>query len=292
MANTIKYQEEWAVKLQERLAARTNWKEAADVIYTDSKVFFLPYVGTASESAVQTGLTRGNTYTFQDITMSTETLDITNFDILPELIDRADEAQSRYADRMQRAAIQGDKINERLESIFLGTYTSATDFGDTGGGVLGLSSNQITVSETNVDNIVLGVQEQIEQANGSNLYQRDGAFIVWRPADWTKMKSFMMANGFATADQALRSGGTVGVEYMGIYHYVSTKHTANHLLAGVRKVVKLGILKSTYGKIYTHDDPAGASGGNISAIAVNSRLDYGTLIPAVAKTTVYDVNVA
>ena len=292
MANGIKYQEEWAVKLQERLAARQNWKEIADVIYTDSKVFMLPYVGTASESALQTGLTRGNTYTFQDITMSTETLDITTFDILPELIDRADEAQSRYADRMQRAAIQGDKINERLESIVLATATSGTDFGDTGGGVLGLSANQITVSPTNVDEIVLGIQEQIEQANGAREYQRDGAFIVWRPADWTKMRQFMMSNGFNQADQALKTGGTVGVEYAGINHYVSTKHTANHLLAGVRKVLKLGILKSTYGKTYITEDPAGASGGNISGIAVNSRLDYGTKIPAVASTLYFDVNVA
>lgn len=292
MANAIKYQEEWKVKLQERLKKPTNWKETCDVIYSDSQVFVLPYVGTASESAIQTGLTRGNTYTFQDITQTTETLTIGTFDILAELLDRADEAQSNYAKRMDRAALQGDKINERLESIFLATQSVGTNFGDTGGGVLGLSATPITVTSANVDNIVRGVIEQIYTANGFTQYNRDGAFIVWRPQDWTLMTEFMQANGFNAADQALNNGGKIGVDYMGISHYVSTSHTAGHLVAGVKKAMKIGVLKSTYGQTYITEDPAGASGGNISGISVNSRLDYGTKLPAVVSTLYFDVNVA
>lgn len=293
MANTIKYQEEWAVKLQERLKKPTNWKEICDVMYSDTQVFELPYVGTASESAIQTGLTRGNTYTFQDITQSTETLSIGTFDILAELLDRADEAQSNYAKRMDRASLQGDKINERLETIMLGEHANWTNFGDTGGGVLGLAATQFTVSATNVDNVWRGIVEQIYTANGATQLERDGAFIVWRPADWTFATEYMQANGFNTADQALKNGGTIGIEYGApkFAHYVSTSHTANHLFAGVKKVMKLGILKSTYGKTYITEDPAGASGGNISGISVNSRLDYGTKVPSVAKTLVFDVNV-
>lgn len=293
MANTIKYQEEWAVKLQERLKKPTNWKECCDVIYSDTQVFELPYVGTASESAIQTGLTRGNTYTFQDVTQSTETLSIATYDILAELLDRADEAQSNYAKRMDRAALQGDKINERLEAIWLSAGASATNFGDTGGGVLGLATTQITVGDNNVDNIWSGVIEQIYTANGATQLNRDGAFIVWRPSDWTFATRFMQSNGFSAADAALRNGGTIGIEYGApkFAHYVSTSHTANHVIAGVKKVLKLGILKSTYGKTYITEDPAGASGGNISGISVNSRLDYGTKIPAVASTLLFDVNV-
>ncbi len=291
MANTIKYQEEWAVKLQERLKKPQNWKEICDVIYSDTQVFELPYVATASESAIQTGLTRGNTYTFQDITQSTETLTIGTFDILAELLDRADEAQSNYAKRMDRAKLQGDKINERLEAIVLAAAASATNFGDTGAGVLGLSATQITVSGTNVDDIIRGVIEQIYTANGFTQYKRDGGFIVWRPSDWTFVTQFMQANGFNMADNALKEGGSIGVDYMGLTHYVSTSHTANHVFAGVKKVMKLGILKATYGKTYVTEDPAGASGGNISGISVNSRLDYGTKIPTVAAPLIYDVNV-
>lgn len=292
MANTIKYQEEWKVKLQERLKKPTNWKETCDVIYSDSQVFVLPYVGTASESAIQTGLTRGNTYTFQDITQTTETLTISTFDILAELLDRADEAQSNYAKRMDRAALQGDKINERLESIFLATQSVGTNFGDTGGGVLGLSATPITVTSANIDNIVRGIIEQIYIANGFTQYNRDGAFTVWRPQDWTLMTEFMQANGFNAADQALNNGGKIGIDYMGITHYVSTSHTAGHVVAGVKKAMKLGILKSTYGQTYITEDPAGASGGNISGISVNSRLDYGTKLPAVVSPLYFDVNVA
>ncbi len=271
----------------------TNWKEVTDVLYTDTQVYELPYVATASESAIQTGLTRGNTYTFQDITQSTETLTIGTFDILAELLDRADEAQSSYAKRMDRAALQGDKVNERLEAIVLAAAASATNFGDTGGGVLGLSANQITVTGTNIDDIIRGIIREIQVANGYNQYLKNGGFVVWRPGDWEFLVQFMQANGFNFADTALRDGGksALGKETMGLYHYVSTSHTANHVFAGVRKIMKLGILKSTFGKTYITEDPAGATGGNISGIGVNTRLDYGTKIPTVSAPLIFDVNV-
>ena len=200
MANSIKYQEEWAVKLQERLKKPTNWKEVSDVIYSDTQVFELPYVGTASESAIQTGLTRGNTYTFQDITQTTETLNIGTFDILAELLDRADEAQSNYAKRMDRAALQGDKVNERLEAIMLGDHANWTDMGDNGSGAPATgSTTAFQITETSVDNLWRAVIEAIYTANGFTQYQRDKAFIVYRPQDWTAATTFMQANGFNQA---------------------------------------------------------------------------------------------
>ena len=293
MANTIKFQEEWAVSLQERLAIPTNWKDVCDVIYSDTQVFELPYVGTASESALQTSLTRGNTYTFQDITMSTETLTIGTFDILAELLDRADEAQSKYAKRMDRARLQGDKINERLEAIMHTLFATATNLGDDGSGGVGLVSTQLAVSATNIDDIVRGIIEQIHVAKGTKQYLKNGAFAEWIPAQWTFLTAFMQANGNAFADEALRSGNknAMGKEALGLFHYL-TDSNANHIACGVRKVAKIGILASTYGKIYITEDPAGASGGNISGIGVNSRLDYGTKIPSVQATLVFDFNTA
>ena len=291
MSNTIKYQEEWAVALQERLARPTNWKEHCDVLYTDSQVFELPYVATASESAFQTGLTRGNTYTFQDITQSTETLTIGTYDILAELLDRADEAQSNYAKRMDRARLQGDKANERVQVIAQTAYATATNIGDTGAGVIGLGSNAITLTGNNVDDLIRAVIEQIHTATGTNLYMQNGGFIEWRPAEWTSLMTFMQSNGFQFADEALRGGNKnlVGKELMGLFHYLTTSN-ASHIAGGVRKVLKLGLLKSTYGQIYITEDPAGASGGNISGISVNTRVDHGTKIPTVASTLVYDIN--
>lgn len=291
MANTIKYQEEWAASLQERLTISQNWKDICDVVYSDTQVFELPFVGTASESALQTGLTRGNTYTFQDITMSTETLTIGTFDIISELLDRADEAQSKYAKRMERARLQGDKINERLERIMQTLFATATNLGDNGSGGVGLAATQLAVSSTNIDDIVRGIVEQIHTAKGTKHYLRDGGFAEWRPSDWTFLTAFMQANGYQFADEALRSGNknAMGKETMGLFHYL-TDSNANHIACGVRKVAKLGILNATYGKVYVTEDPAGASGGNISGVGVNSRLDYGTKIPAVASTLVYDFN--
>lgn len=156
-------------------------------------MYELPYVGTASESALQTGLTRGNTYTFQDITMSTETLSIATFDIISELLDRADEAQSKYAKRMDRAKLQGDKINERLERIMQTLFATATNLGDNGSGGVGLASTAFTVSATNVDDIIRGVIEQIHTAKGTKQYLANGGFIEWRPSDWTFLMAFMQA---------------------------------------------------------------------------------------------------
>lgn len=291
MANTIKYQEEWEVKLQDRLTIPTNWKEICDVVYSDTQVYEFPYVGTASESAIQTGLTRGNTYTFQDITMSTETLTIGTFDIISELLDRADEAQSKYAKRMERARLQGDKVNERVERIMQTLFAGATNLGDVGGGAVGLGSTQLAVSGTNIDDIIRAVIEQIHTAKGTKQYMQNGGFVEWRPSDWTFLMAFMQANGYQFADNALNSGNKnlMGKELMGLYHYL-TDSNANHIACGVRKIAKIGILNATFGKVYITEDPAGASGGNISAIGVNMRLDYGTLLPAVAKTLTYDFN--
>ncbi len=291
MANTIKYQEEWAVSLQERLKAPLNWKEVADVIYSDTAVFELPYVATSSESAIQTGITRGNTYTFQDVTMSTEVLSVTGFDVISEILDRADEAQSNYSKKMERARLQGDKVNERVEALMLADHAAWTNIGSDGAGGVGLGTTGLDISSSNIDDLIGFVIQTVQDANGYANYQRSGGFAVWRPKDWNSLRAFMQANGHAFADKALQDPTTViGKESLGLTHYVSTKHTSNHVFAGVRKIQKIGLLNSTFGKVYTTDDPPGASGGPISAIGVISRLDYGVKTPTVGAALVFDVN--
>ena len=226
------------------------------------------------------------------VTMATETLQIVSMEYDSVYLDYADQAQSNYAKVGEMADLLGKKIGERVESLTLANAASQTNFGDTGGGVLGLSSTQITVTANNVDDVIRGIIEQINTANGFDLYRQNGGFIEWRPADWTFVTQFMQANGFSTADAALKNGGQIGVEFMGLYHYVSTLHTANHLFGGVRKIVKLGLLNATYGRPYFVEHPASSTAGHLSGTNVYSRLDYGFKTQTNVAGLVFDVNVA
>lgn len=309
VVNTIIYQELWANKLAQRLDKPQNWKEISDVVYSDVKVYNFPLVSTANEPAVATLTTTAaersnpaNVIPFVTMTETNESLSVIRTEIDSVYADYADQAQSNYANMAGFGDLLGKKINERIEAINLGTVigigtakttsVGGTDFGDAGGGVPGLGTSQLTVTAANVDDIARGIIEQIYTANGFNLYNEKGGFISWRPADWTFMVQFMQANGFNLADAALKSGGLVGIDYLGLYHYVTTGNPANHLAAGVRKCFKFGLLKATYGKIYTNEMPASSTAGSLSGTQIHSRVDHGTLMPTNLQPVVFDVNVA
>ena len=304
--NPVIYQALWENKLAQRLDKPQNWKEICDVVFTDTQTYNFPLVSTSNEPAVATltntaagRSTLSNVIPFIGVTETNETLSIVTAEIDSVYMDYADQAQSNYAKMADMGALLGKKINERAEAIALGLIATAkstsvggTDFGDTGGGVLGLASTAITVSATNVDDIIRGVIEQTYTANGFNLYNENGGFIVWRPADWTFVVQFMQANGFNMADAALKSGGTIGMDFMGLYHYVSTGHTAGHLAAGVRKVQKLGILSHARCKTYVAEMPASTTAGSMSGTQIHTRLDWGGLVPTNLQPVLFDVNVA
>lgn len=299
MANTIIYQALWENKLAQRLDKPQNWKEVNDVVYTDTQTYNFPLISTSNEPAVATltntaagRSTLSNVIPFIDVTETNETLSIITAEIDSVYLDYADQAQSNYAKMAEMGTLLGKKIGERIEAISLGNHTNWTNFGDTGGGVLGLAATAITVSATNVDDIIRGVIEQIYTANGFNLYNENGGFIVWRPADWTFVVQFMQANGFSMADKSLKSGGDLGTDYLGLTHYVSTAHATGHLMAGVKKTQKLGLLRSTYGKTYVNEMPASSTAGSLSGTQIHTRADYGLLVPTNLKPTLFDVNVA
>jgi hypothetical protein len=300
MANTILAQALWENKLAQRLDKPQNWKETCDVVYTDTQTYNFPLVSTSNEPAVATltntvagRSTLSNVIPFIDVTITNETLTVSTAEIDSVYIDYADQAQSNYAKIADMGTLLGKKINERAEAIVLANHAAWTDFGDTGSGVLGLASTDITPSANNIDDIVRGVIEQIYTANGFDLYKQNGGFITWRPADWTFMVQFMQANGFNLADASLKNGGMIGIDYLGLNHYVSTAHASGgHIMAGVRKTQKLGILKSTYGKTYVNEMPASSTAGSLSGTQVHTRLDYGMLVPTNLKPCLFDVNVA
>ncbi len=301
MDSTVIVNALWANKLARRLDKPQNWKDVNDVVYTDAMTYNFPLLSAANEGAVVTSTNTqagrqllSNVIPFTVNTQSNETLSISIKEIISDFKDYADQAQSNYANMAEMGTYLGKKMGERTEAIALANHASWTNFGDTGAGVLGLADTQVTVSATNVDDIVRGIIEQIQTANGWDLYMENGGFMVWRPADWTFLVQYMQSMGYSFADEALRDGGKgrMGKEAMGLFHYVSTSHASGgHLMGGVRKTQKLGILSATYGKVYRAEMPASSTAGSLSGTQIHSRLDYGLLVPTNLAPTLFDVRV-
>lgn len=286
MSNTIIYAEEWATKLQERLSEPVKWKDICHVEYTNMRVLNNPYL---TEMTVQTG-TRGSAYTMQDVTVTNESITISTYKVAPQQIDRADLAQTTFVNQMVLADKQGILLNEAIETAVYADHANFTNFGDTGGGVLGLASTTITVSAVNIDDIIRGVKREIRKAGGQSKMEQNGVFFVWRPADLELLEGFMQANGYTVADKALSGdpvGSNRGIDYMGATHYSSNLLAAGHVFAGVKKLYHLGIVKDTYGQVVVTQDPL-----NISAIGIVSRVDYAGKVWTKVAPILFDVNVA
>ena len=74
---------------------------------------------------------------------------------------------------------------------------------------------------------------------------------------------------------------------MGVDHYLSNSHTANHVFAGIKRQAEIGILRGTFGKAKFVEEPAATSG-----LGIVSRVDYGTNFPAQLAEFFMDVNVS
>lgn len=280
----IIYKNEYLVTLQDRLSETTKWKEIAKVEYTDTQVIHNPYLTdvTANDG------TRGTAYTPEAVTTTDDTITINSFKYTAQYIDRADLAQKTFAGWMELADNQGIMLNEAIETAMYANHAEYTNFDNAS---IGGSAGNITVSESNVDDIIRGVKREIREANGENLMDRNGAFIVWRPADFEKLEAYVQAQGFSTADGALKDGTNQGFRYMGMEHYSSNRLASGHLFGGVKKALHLGICKSTYGKINEIEDPV-VSGGQISGIGINSRVDFKFKAWAKVVPVLFDILVA
>lgn len=248
----------------------------------------------STEYSLQSG-TRGTAYTHSDFTLTNDTLTISATDLVSVFMDRADAAQNSLVNASEHGARQGDVINERVEDLFLAQHAGWTDVGDDGSGGIGLSTTAITVTTANVDSISRAIKRLIIKAKGSKLARRNGIAIVWRPEDFEKLEESMASQGYTFADMALRDGimdaDGQGKYAFGVYHYVSESHTAGHVFAGVRKIQQLGLLKSTYGKIY-HNPNATSANGPLSGESYEARLDYGFNPKAGLTSVLFDVNVS
>ena len=193
---------------------------------------------------------------------------------------------------MYWAERQGQLIDEALEAAMLADHANWTNIGDLGGGAIGLGSTAITVSASNIDDIIRAIRREINKANGQKLAAQNGIFIIWRPADFELLEAFIQANGFVTADTYLRNGAVSGLFYGGVYHYFSNDITAGHLFAGVKGVEHLGICRTTYGQVTVTQDPPATGAGALSGIGVISRVDYAFKTWSNVKPVLFDINVA
>jgi len=293
MTNTVTYGTQYDDVLQDRLDHPTTWKEMCDVQVNDSRVWSTSYMSTTP--SVQS-VTRGTAATLQDFAETAETMTISTGRDVPIYVDWADSAQSEWTKHAEIFDRIGALLNEYIESAVLARHASWTNFGtlDIGGG--GTSTSAITVTASNIDDIIRGTKRKIREANGQTMWNMKGAGFVWRPADFEYLEAFVQANGFATADQALKEGTVEGLRYLGVDHYWSTEHTAGHVFAGVKQIETLGILRRTFGRAFVIDFPAGPSDGNatnfLSGQSLYSRVDIGHITPTAHKTLVFDINVA
>jgi hypothetical protein len=289
VANTITYATQFEDVLQDRLDHPTTWKEMCDVMSTDTRVTSSSYMSTTP--SVQS-VSRGTGVALQTFAETAETLTISTGRDLGVLVDWADFYQSPWTKKAELFDRIGALLNEYIESAVLARHASWTDFGVASIGGGGAATDPITVTAANIDDIIRGVKREIREANGGSMMKQNGVGFVWRAADFEILEAFAQANGTMTADKFLTEGILEGLHYLGCDHYWSNDHTANHVFAGVKKIERLGILKSLYGRASVIEWPAADSNTFFSGVAFYSRVEVGHLTPSAHSGLVFDVNVA
>lgn len=260
-----------------------------DVVMTNTRVISSSYMST--EPATQ-AVTRGTGAALQLFAETAQSLTISTGRDLGLVVDHADLYQSPWTKPAELFDRIGALLNEYIEAQVLAQHASWTDFGTVSIGGGGAATDQITITASNIDDIIRGVKREVREANGQSMMNKNGVGFVWRAADFELLEAFTQANGFATADQALKEGTVEGLRYLGADHYWSNDHTANHVFAGVKKIQRLGILRGTYGRAHTIEFPAADSNMFFSGTAFYSRVDIGHLVPAAHAGLLYDINAA
>ena len=281
VSNVKVYKEAWSTKLQARLSEPNKWKTICRVEFTNVRLLHNPFL---TDPTVQSN-GRGCSYTYQLLIENDESVTYNTIRLLPQFIDRGDLAQSGYLRQMELAERQAVLVDESIESQF---YAQFSQFYVADNAVLlNGSAGSITVSATNIDDIIRAVKREIRLASGEGLLERNGGFFVWRPADFEILEQFVQANGFAVADLGLKNGTRQGFRYMGMDHWTSNLLESGRIVAGVNKILHLGILKDTYGQIMVDDkDPA-----QLSGIGVVTRADFGYQLWNNHNSLVMDIGV-
>ena len=299
MASTIVWNKhDYVQRMRDRINTPTTWTDVLDVRYSD--VYTIVNGSLTESTVVPATYTRAATagYVWDDFVLVQDTCTISSVYICPMFIDEGDRHSQTYVDQMNIASFQAKKLNETIESLALtaAAASSGKDFGATDlAGTGDDDTTKITVSASNIDDLIRAIKRKIYAHNGVDYAVERGIFIVWRAADFELLEAFVQANGFTEADIALKNGIPVqkAFRYMGVDHYLSTSHSTGHLFAGVKKCGMIGILRSTYGKAKFLEDPASglSAYGPSSGLGITTRVDYGFNWPAYLYEFIMDINV-
>lgn len=252
-------------KLQERLDAPMVWKEICKVEYTNTGIVKNPYL---TDATVSSG-TRGTGYTSVAVATTDESVTISDYDYSAQHIDDADLAQKSFSDFMEIADNMATMLNEKMETSMLAEHAQWTNFDNAS---IGGAAGNITVSISNIKNIITGMKRVIRVAGGGSLADRHGMFIQWREADFELVEQLAASEGFNTADDALKNGIKQGFRYMGVEHYSTSKNATGHVFGGVKKTFNAYVVKSTFGRVKTIVNPV-VSTAQISGVGLESRID-------------------
>lgn len=290
MANTITYETLFEQELQERLAAPQNWREVCKVTMTNTRTITQQSISTTGDWAATAGLTRGTSFDPTDIVEVIDDLVISDGRHVTTYFDFGDFAQSPWTNEREIFKRAGQRLGEYIESQVLAQHASWRNIGLSGGTWTDNDGTAGAASASNIDDLARIIRRVIREQNGASMLSRHGAFAVLSPVSFEFVEAFAQANGFASADEALKKGLAPQVHYLGIDWYVSNDNATNHVMAGVKKIEHLGILKGTFGKMHKFPGIAGSSGGIQSGIAYHSRVDIGHNTPTDHKELVFDVN--
>lgn len=287
------FPQQYSDSLQRRLNDNNNWKETCNWMLSDSQLSNFPYMAAADEPTVRTSVTRGASFTWNGFTLTNDQLRINTLDVVPVFVDYADLTQiGSMGNWVALGERMGQIVNDRVGALVGAQHASWTDFGqetlDSGAS----GTTQITVSATNIDDIIRGVEREVEEANGYEFIRTNGLFVEWGPAQKEYLAQYAQANGFQLADKALKDGLVNGYYFMGFTHYVSNNNAANHLFAGIKGVFQLGLLRSTWGRMYRNEGAVAIDDGPASGVGQHMRIDYGFNAPAAHTTLLYDINIA
>jgi hypothetical protein len=178
---------DYVQRLRSRINLPTTWADVLKVTYSDVRTIVNGYWSTEPATSANT---RATAYTYSDYVTAQDTLTINQSRIIPVFIDEADRAQQNYVSMMGIADYQGKKISEYIESVALaaaiaGTNFGATDLANTGDD----DTTAITVSASNIDDIIRAIKRKIYANNGVDFAVERGIFIVWRAGDFELLEA-------------------------------------------------------------------------------------------------------
>jgi hypothetical protein len=268
MANTIIYKEDFAVKLQEKLSEPKFFNTLGDVIYTDKKVLNNPYKNDPTVASY----TRGAQFSYTDVTLTNETLDIATTAISAEYVDRADLAQNGYDLQIRLAADQGDELMDEIETAWIAAGVAQ-------------AGNTSTWTDGSFIAGIADARSEIVTDKGLRALERNGGSIIMSPAKYAGLVTEAQDAGVLTFSDSVLKEGTVAM--VGGFKVYESNLTggATQALAFVNKTITVGILNTTFGMtVIDEHNP-----DNRSAIGFVTRADYGLKVFANNAGFVVDV---